>query len=338
MFTPTLNHSSKAILFWILMVVGLALSCRIAKDEVPKAAEVEHLQTHKGKYDDDSRTDQQTSENEIPKGPLEAKLEIDHPPMIGETARLKLTIIAHQDFQKVMIEVGMGRLRNVNKLAGIELISGLEEFQKDKGFGRSSCHYVLFCPLCDGESRIFNFNVKVTNEGLKYISGGVEQHPQKNWGNWIGSSDGYYLRIEDSTCEISKDPFPPPPEYWVSPLMQGNGPFGGIKRMREDMQKFIEAAPELSKWEARWLVDKAERHSAFPYEVDKSLARIRKRWLKNERAKGHDVLDILILRSILIDEIIKKAEIRAMRERKQLCEALRDEIKDWKKSRPKEQW
>jgi hypothetical protein len=274
--------------------------------------------------------------DEIPEGSLEAKLEIDHPPKIGETAHLTLTIISHWDFPEVRIEVGMGRLGNVDKEAGIQLISGIEEFEKIEERKGSSYHYLFFCSLGNGESKAFNFDVKVTNEGLKYIGGGVEQHARKNWDHWIGSSDGYYLRIEDSTCEISKDPFPAPPEYWVSPLMQGNGPFGSVKRMRKDMQKFMEAAPELSKWEARWLVDKAERHSIFPYEVDKSLTRIRKEWLKNETEKVHDVSDPLVLRSILVDEMIKMTKSSAMRERKELYEVLRDEIMEWKKSRPEE--
>lgn len=261
----------------------------------------------------------------VPEGSLEAKLEIDHPPKIDETAHLTLTITSHWDFSKVRVEIGMWRERNVDREAGIKVVSGLEEFQMDEGLHKSSYSYTYFCPLMNGESRTFEFDIKVTNKGIKQITGGVGRAHQIIWYRPVCAGDGFYLDVGDTVTRISKKPFPPPPEYWVTPLVQGSGPFWGVERMLEDMEKFMKEAPGLTKWEARWLVDKAE------WLGREEFTRV---YAKRKEEPPSD----LELRRMMIKRLIKESKIRAKKQRKSLLRVFRERVSDWKKKRPKKTW
>jgi hypothetical protein len=247
-----------------------------------------------------------------PYGSLEAKLEIDHAPALGETVRVTLTLSSYWDFPKVHIGIDVGRRRNVDRPQGIGIISWPEGFEIESRPTGDECR--TYSALAMNERRTYEFTIRVSSEGEKVIGGGVaEVAPVERM---IGGGDAIYLDVDvgEKETEISKEPFPPPPEYWATPSVQGTGPMMELDLMREGVDAFMKEAPGLTRWEARWLMDKVERSvviEGIPYEEQVRKA---------------------------LKKVIEQGRHLARWRRISKLEAFRMMVEDWKKKRPKEGW
>lgn len=246
-----------------------------------------------------------------PEGSLEAKLEMDHAPRPGDTARITLSVASHWDFPRVKIGIGVARVRDVDRPPGIEIVSWPEGFEVET-IPRGDMYCMMISRLNKDERRVFHFVIKATSKGTKWIGGGVgEMAPLERR---VMAGDNLYLDVGKDQTKVSKSPFPPPPEFWATPLIQGTGPMMDLKLMREGMEAFMKEAPGLTRWEARWLMDKVE-HSVviegIPYEEQ-----IRK-----------------ALRKVLEEgrHLARKREIDKL-------EAFRIMVEEWKKNRPTYRW
>jgi hypothetical protein len=241
-----------------------------------------------------------------PYGSLEAKLEIGHAPRLGETARVTLSIVSYWIFPRVKIGIDVGRKRNVDRPPGIEIVLWPEGFET----GRSSVDIQTRFGV--NERRTYEFVIKVNSEGIKHITGGAAEVAPVH--RMIGAGDAIHLDVGETETEISREPFPPPPEYWATPLVQGTGPMMELDLMREGMDAFMKEAPGLTRWEARWLMDKVQRSvviEGIPYEQQ-----IRK----------------------ALKKIIQQGRHTARWRRMSKLEAFRMMAEDWKKKRPKDRW
>ena len=190
-----------------------------------------------------------------PEGSLEAKLEIDHPPKLGENARVTLTIVSHWDFPQVSTGISVGRDRNVDRPPGIEIVSWPEGFEIEGAPMVDEC--MTSTQLRRNERRVYEFVIKVTSEGVKYIGGGVgEIIPIEGM---VAATDDIFLDVGEKETKVSETPFPPPPEFWLTPLIRDGGSrYYSVETMRKHMDLFLREEPSLTREEARWLVDKAE--------------------------------------------------------------------------------
>jgi len=128
------------------------------------------------------------------------------------------------------------------------------------------------------------------------------------------------------------------PEYWFTPLFRSDGPLFGVENMKKDMDEFLRICPELSPWEVRWLVDKAEMRSCLQYEIDEALTKKRKKTEETVMAQKIEPISYLELRRVLIKEILKQAEEEVRQEKKILYKVFKEMIEKWKNLRPEDKF
>ena len=247
-----------------------------------------------------------------PEGSLEAELEIDHPPKLGENARVTLTIVSHWDFPQVSTGISVGRDRNVDEPPGIEIVSWPEGFETEGAPMVDEC--MMSTQLRMNERRVYEFVIKVTSEGVKYIGGGVgEIIPIEGM---VAATDDVFLDVGEKETKVSETPFPPPPEFWLTPLIRDGGPrYYSVETMRKHMDLFLNEEPGLTREEARWLVDKAEYIAMRPSMTSVGFTR---------------------LFTAAIDTVITGARKMASSKGISKLEAFKTIIKNWKKNRPEE--
>jgi hypothetical protein len=138
-----------------------------------------------------------------PYGSLEAKLEIDHAPTLGETARVTLSVVSYWDFPNIHLGIDVGREYNVDRPPGIEIVRWPEGFEIEYLPERA-----IYSQLGMNEHHVYEFLIKVTSEGVKYVTGGAAEaaHPEM----MVAASEPIYLDVGETETRILTNPPPRP--------------------------------------------------------------------------------------------------------------------------------
>jgi hypothetical protein len=138
-----------------------------------------------------------------PDGSLEARLDIDRAPRLGQTARVILTVASYWDFPEVEIGAVVGRGKGP---PGTEIVSwpeGCVIERRPTGDG-----WTIYSQLQKNERRTYEFTVRATSRGETRINGGVGQAVPVD--RMTLATDDIYLDIGKTRTRVSRDRFSEP--------------------------------------------------------------------------------------------------------------------------------